>query len=110
MGGDGACGWSRRRWEQYARIDEMSRPGEIGAGLKREKAGKARLVSFKNVVQRLYFPLGVIDSRPRSHKFLMADLREEQRAPDFHSDEGSGLWAKDTSFNLHSASFFFFFF
>lgn len=82
----------------------MSGPEKIGAGLRKEKAGKARPASVLGAVKTLQFPLVLIYLRPKSRRFLMADLKQELRSPDLHSDEGGGLWA------FYVPALFFFFF
>lgn len=58
-----------------ARICELMLPEEKGRAGFRKVKGTAKPFSILSVVQRFSFPLGVIDLRPRSHRFLMTDQR-----------------------------------
>lgn len=74
MGGDGASGWSGRG-RGPCEDGELMLPEEKGrAGFLKVK-GTAKPFSILSVVQRFSFPLGVIDLRPRSHRFLTTDQR-----------------------------------
>lgn len=46
--GGGACEWSGRRRRVFARIGERTRPDEKGAGLGKEKEGKAWAAEYCN--------------------------------------------------------------